>query len=140
MRFLPISEYSRNGQKGIAALLMVMTIAFFLFIVGILIAVQGNTSIFAGQFEGQGDRAQFLAQAGIDDAKIRLARDSTFSGSYTITATDGTVAVSVTAGTPVTIRATSTVTRNGESSQRAMQALVSIDSNGKITSATTTNQ
>ena len=127
-------------RNGIAALIMVMVIALFLFSLGVLVAIQGNTSIFAGQFEGQANRAQFLAQTGIEDAKLKLARDSTYTGTYTITETDGTIAVRVTSGTPTTINVTSTVTRNGENSQRSMWTQVTIDGTGKITTVSSSNQ
>ncbi|MEK7147024.1 MAG: hypothetical protein AAB772_02080, partial [Patescibacteria group bacterium] len=53
------------GQAGVAGLLIIVSIALFVFAISIYLAVQSNTSIFAGQFESQADKAQFLAESGI---------------------------------------------------------------------------
>jgi hypothetical protein len=118
---------------------MVTAVALFLVAIGVLIALQSGTSIFAGQVEAQADRAQFLAETGIEDALMKVARDKTYTQSYTITETDGTIAVNVASGPPVVITATSTVVRNQTTVQRTMQAQVTLDADGVITGVAKSN-
>lgn len=136
----PMERIKLKKNEGIAGLLIIVIISMFLLSVGILLAIQGNVSIFSGQFESQADRAQFLAESGIQDAIIKLARNKNYTGSYTITETDGTVDVNVAAGTPIVVRATSTVSRAFSNVKRAMKAEVTLDADGKITNITKANQ
>jgi len=127
-------------RKGVVALITVIIIALFLFSVGILLGVQGNASISNGQFASQSDKAEALAEAGVEDAIIKLDRNSSYGNTYTLTETDGTVAVTVTPGSPVVINATGTVLVGTETVQRAILAQVTIDGDGKITGITKSDQ
>lgn len=129
-----------KAKDGIAGILIIVSIALFVFAISIYLAVQSNTSIFAGQFETQADKAQFLVESGIEDGILKISRNKNYSGSYTITETDGTIDVSVAAGTPVVIQATSTVSKAFSVVKRAMRAEVTIDADGKITNIVKTNQ
>lgn len=128
-------------NRGIVSLATVLVIALFLFSIGILIGVQSGSSIFAG-FAGQNaEIAQALAEAGIQDGTLKLARDQDYAGSYTLTQTDGsTIDVTVTQGSPVVISATSTVSQPLGILKRSVRASVTIDGNGVITAVTKTNQ
>ncbi|MBI2591784.1 MAG: hypothetical protein HYW34_03865 [Candidatus Brennerbacteria bacterium] len=132
--------FNFKAQDGIAGILIIVSIALFVFAISIYLAVQSNTSIFAGQFETQADKAQFLAESGIQDGILKIARNKNYTGSYTITETDGTIDINVAGGTPVIISATSTVSKAFSVVKRAMRADVTIDNDGKITAITKTNQ
>lgn len=132
--------FNFKAQDGIAGILIIVSIALFVFAISIYLAVQSNTSIFAGQFETQADKAQFLAESGIGDGILKISRNKNYSGSYTLTETDGTIDINVAAGTPIIVRATSTVSKAFSVVKRAMRADVTIDADGKITVVTKTNQ
>jgi len=106
--------------------------------VGFLIAIRGNTSIFSGQLGGEATKAQFVAEAGIQDALMKLARDASSTATYTLTDTDWTVDISI-AQNPIVVTATSTVTQGATAVKRTIRANVTIDGNGKITSVTKSN-
>ncbi len=125
-------------ENGVVALLTAIIIGLFLFSVGALLAVQGNTSIFSGQFTTQSDKAEALAQAGVSDALIRLARNRSYSGSYIITETDGVANVTVSA--TGTITSVGVVANGKEQSQRTIVAAVTSDSDGKLTSIIQSDQ
>jgi len=128
-------------RSGIAGLLVTVAVSLFILSIGILIAAQGGTSIFAGQAAAQANRAQFLAETGVEDALVRLARYKGYTGSYALTEVDGTVAVSVSgASSTPTIVSTSTVSNGVNTVQRTIQAQLTIDGDGKITSIVKTNQ
>jgi Tfp pilus assembly protein PilV len=137
---LSVMGSPRSARSGIAGLIIVVSIAFFLLAVGILVAIQGNTSVVSDQLAAQADRAQFLAQTGIDDALMKIARNKTYSGSYVIAEANGTVNVSVvTDSASSTIISTSTVAVGPNSVQRTVQASAYLNSDGIITSVTRTN-
>ena len=131
---------TRSSKSGIVALLTVVIISLFLFSVGILLGVQGNTSIFSGQFTTQADKAQSLAETGIQDAALRISRDASSSGSYTLSETDGTSTVTITSGSPIIVDATGTVGSGKDVAQRAIRAQVTVDADGVITDVTKTSQ
>ncbi len=129
-----------SQKKGIAALIVALAVSLFLFSISVLVATEGNSTIFTGQFESIGNRAQYLAQAGIEDAALKLARDSTYRGSYTIEENDGVVQIHVASTTPITVNVTSTVSQSGENAIRTIQAQITIDADGKISAKTVVNQ
>jgi|GEM_PF-4577657 len=129
-----------SRRNGVVALITVVLIALFLFTAGVILGVQGNTAVSNGQFASQSDKAEALAEAGIEDAAIKLGRNASYSGAYTLTETDGTAAVSVTAGSPVIVNATGTVIVGTETVQRSIQARVTLNGDGQITGITKTDQ
>jgi len=129
-----------SRREGVVALLTTIIIALFLFSIGILLGTQTNTSIFAGQFANQADKAEALAQTGVQDALIKLGRNASTSEVYTLVETDGTIAVSIATGTPAIVNATGTVTRGKETVQRGIQAQVTINADGQITNVAQTDQ
>jgi len=128
-------------NRGIVSLATVLVIALFLFSIGILMGIQSGTSVFSGFAGKNAEIAQALAEAGVQDATLKLARNKDYSGSYTLTQSDGsTIDISVTAGSPVVIVATSTVTQALGVLKRSLRASVTIDSNGVITGIAKVNQ
>jgi Tfp pilus assembly protein PilX len=129
-----------SNQRGIAALVTVMTITLFLISVAFLVANVSRSGVLGQANEAHATRAQFLAEAGIQDALIRLARDSSSTDSFTIADGSSTVSVAITAGSPVIITATSTVLgAGGISVGRTLQATVTLDGDGKVISVSKIN-
>jgi len=91
--------------------------------------------------DAQANRAQFLAESGVQDAILKIARNSNASSSYTLTEADGAVNISITANsaTSSTIFATSTVTQAGNNVGWTMRADITLDADGKIISISKTN-
>lgn len=134
--------FVRNNERGIIALITVIVLGLFLFAIGSLLTIQSGTSIFSGKFANQADRAQSLAEAGIQDALARIARDQAYSGTSTITESPDTVdiLVSIIGSTTTVIIATSTVTQGGDSVKRTIRAdVLFTGTNGSILSITKTN-
>lgn len=128
-------------NRGIVSLATVLVIALFLFSIGILIGIQSGASVFSSFAGKNAEIAQALAETGIQDATLKLARNKEYFGSYILTQTDGsTIEITVTGGSPVIIVATSTVSQPLGTLKRSLRASVTMDSNGVITAVTKTNQ
>ena len=138
MKQLPI----KKNRNGIAAIALAIAVAIFLLTAVILISGQGDTSLLSSQEAGQMDRAQFLAETGIQDAILKIARDNTFSGSYSITETDGTIQISITTSSAIdfVVNATATVAGAGINVSWAKRAQVTLTSDGKVSAVTFANQ
>lgn len=128
-------------NRGIVSLATVLVIALFLFSIGILIGIQSGSSVFSGFAGKNAEIAQALAEAGVQDAILKLARNKDYAGSYTLTQSSSSIIdISVTQGTPVVVVATSTVTQPLGVLKRSLRASVTIDGNGVITSVSKSNQ
>ena len=129
-------------RNGIIALITVILVSLFLFSLITVLSIQGDTAIISGQLGTQADRAEYLARAGLEDATIKIARIKNYSGSYTLIETDGTVDVRISTSSPTQfqINVTSTVTQANATVKWGLHAEVTLDSNGKITILSTTNQ
>lgn len=136
----PAAPQPRSPESGVAALITIIVIAAFLLAIGFFIMTKGGTSLFSGQFESQAAKAQFAAEAGIQDALMKLARNKNLTGSYTLSDSDWSVDVAVISSTPMLIFATSTVTQAFATVKRAIRADVAITNYGKITNISKTNQ
>lgn len=121
-----------RASRGIAALIAVITITLFLFSVTFLVVNLGGSVIFKGQYGADAARAQFVADAGVQDALIKKARDQSYTGTYSISDSDWTVDISVTGTSSVVIVATSTITNRTPQTQRTIQADVTLDADGKV--------
>ena len=94
---------SQSGQT-IIVLLIFMLLAITLTVSAtavIIINLQGNTAYQSGEVALQD------AQAGAENALMRLERDSTYTGE-TMTLTNGTVTITISGTAPYTIVATGT--------------------------------
>ncbi|MEK7465510.1 MAG: hypothetical protein AAB631_01910 [Patescibacteria group bacterium] len=128
-------------NRGIVSLATVLVITLFLLSVSILMGIQSGTSVFTGFSERTAEVAQALAETGIQDATLKLARNKDYAGSYTLTESDGsTTDISVTQGNPVVVVATSTVAKPLGTIKRSLRASITIDSNGVITTISKNNQ
>lgn len=135
-----MGEVRSNRREGIVALITVIIISLFLVSLGLLLGVEGNNSIFSSQLTNQARKAQTLAEAGIEDALIRLARNSSSSGTYTIGETNATTTITIASGSPVIINATSVVSVGPEQVMRTIEARVTLDADGQITNVIKENK
>lgn len=126
-----------KSRSGIAALALAIFVALFIFATIILLTGQGNNSISSGIYGSQADKAKYLSETGIQDGKLRIARNKNINTSYTITETDGTidVKISTTSNTQFIVVSTGTVSGAGVTTQWAKQAQITIDTDGKIASS-----
>ena len=122
-----------KSKTGFAALIAIVAITLFLVSVSFTIVNRSGSSTLIGQYEAQATKAQFLADAGVQDALMRLARNKNYNGTFTISDTGWTVNVEVTSGSPMIIIATSTVTIGSISVGRTIRAETTLDSDGVIT-------
>lgn len=136
-------------NSGIVSLAVILVITLFLFAIGILLGIQGGTLIFSGFSAKQVEIAQSLAEAGIQDATLKLARNKGYEQTYTINQNQTgdadsiiDVYVSANVGNQVTIVATSTVTKALGTFKRAIKAVITLssDGQGQIIGISKTNQ
>jgi len=123
-------------QKGIAALITILTLG------GIIFVVSLTTSLLAF-WQGQNadsikksTQAYYAAYSGLQDALIKLERDQNFSGSFNLsvnTSNDTSVSVSNTGSS-----ATITVTASKGDLQKKMETVVDIDSTTGLITPTST--
>lgn len=138
-----MTKRSNGNETGVVALITVVILALLLFGIGTLLTIQSESSVSSGRLTNQADRAQFLAETGAQDALIRIARDKSYSGTSTITETDGSVDINVTINstTSTTVTATSSVTQAGDTVKRSIRVdVVFVGADGEILSVTKTNQ
>jgi hypothetical protein len=130
---------SHDKSSGIVAIAMIMAIIGILTAIGFFIAIKGGASLFTGQFGAQAEKAQSAAEAGIQDALMKIARDKTISGSYSISSTDWDVQVSITTGSTIIVVATGTASQAGQIVNRVIRAEINVDADGKIINIVKTN-
>jgi len=123
-------------QKGIAALITILTLG------GIIFVVSLTTSLLAF-WQGQNadsikksTQAYYAAYSGLQDALIKLERDQNFSGSFNLsvnTSNDTSVSVS-----NIDSSATITVTASKGDIQKKMETVVDIDTTTGLITPTST--
>lgn len=94
-----------NSGQAIVTLLFFMIFAITVTSAAVVVIL--TNSLSATKFD-QGNQAYFVAEAGIENALIRLLRDPSYSGE-TLTLEGGTVTVLVTGTNTKTIQAISTL-------------------------------
>jgi uncharacterized protein (UPF0333 family) len=124
-------RFALHDKKG-------QSILAFMFLIGIMVVLAGITLIFfATSFLSSttsfklANRAELVAQAGIEDALLQLARNKDFSSSgYALAVASDTATISVTKDNPVTNKTTvsSTVSISiGYGGTRTIVAIVTRD-------------
>jgi len=125
---------------GFAALAVVFAMSFFV-IAGLTLTSVYVSASRSRHFGAEANHAQFLAEAGIEEGLLRLARNQYYAGGYVLPLGDGTVALSViNSGGMARVTATGTVTFASEAITRTILALVALDAEGRVLSVTKTNQ
>lgn len=72
-------ELLHSDNRGQAALISLLTIGAIVLVLGVSIAVRGSISVLSSQRSEKSDNSFFAAQAGIDDALDRIARNKDFA-------------------------------------------------------------
>ena len=139
MRCLEIKNLVTK-RAGVATLAITIFITLFLFAIMVFLSGESDTSVISGQLNSQTDRAQFLAETGIQDAILKLARDKNVSGTYMLSETDGTIDISISSSTPIVVNATASVSGAGVTILWSKEAQITIDADGKITSISSVNK
>lgn len=129
-------------MKGFAALPMVISLGFVIAVVAAAFAFWGVSEITQSGRQKDADIAFFVAEAGADDAKIRIARDLTYSnaGGYNLVVGNGTTTVIVqkdSFSSPCTATGASgkhciVSTGTVASSKRRVEVVTTISNNGKV--------
>jgi hypothetical protein len=111
-------------KKGQAFLSTILIIGGIMIVIGATVAALAAAFIDSGYGLQAADQAESVATAGVNDAFIRLDRNSAFSsGGYVVTVPGGSATVSVTPGTGLaTVLSSATV--NGRT--RKISAIFSI--------------
>ncbi|HLC99578.1 MAG TPA: hypothetical protein VJC11_01295 [Patescibacteria group bacterium] len=120
-------------QRGVALLPVILVLFGLVAVVGIAIAAVSVSEGLISVTKDASDEAFVIAESGVQDALMKLARDKDFTsgGGYTLSVSGGTATITVTGSVPGTKTITSTGTLNSKS--RRIQAAVTVDANGKIT-------
>ena len=125
---------------GFAALAVVFAMSLFV-IAGLALTSVYVSASRSRHFGAEANHAQFLAETGIEEGLLRLARNQYYAGGYILPLGDGAVALSVVnSGGTARVTATGTVTFASEAIARTILALVTLDAEGNVLSVTKTNQ
>lgn len=121
-------SFSFFGRRGQVALTTVFLIGSFIILMALTLAFLSISIVTSGRSVQSSNQALSIASAGVEEAVLRVVRDTGFSGSFTVEVNGKTASVSVTNTSStnglVTIISSSTV----HFSQRAIQAVLSITS------------
>jgi hypothetical protein len=74
----------QNSKSGAATLPSIIALTIFILAIGIGITAIGLSESLVSLGSSQSAQAFIFAEAGAKDALIRIARDKTYSGSYTL--------------------------------------------------------
>ena len=92
-----------GGARGQAFLSTVLLIGGVVVFIGAGIALLAATFVDSGYGLQASNQAEAIATAGVNDAFLRLVRNSSFSSAgYVVTLTGGSAAVVVSSSTPIT--------------------------------------
>jgi len=130
-------------MKGFAVLPIVVAMSLMIAVIVGALAFMGLSEVTQSTKGRDADYAFFVAQAGIDDAKIRIARNLNYSnsGGYTLVVGNGTSTVIVqkdTFSSPCTATGASgkdciISTGQVKDSKRRIEVVVSVATLGKVT-------
>src|SRR3990170_8345911 len=118
------------NQRGVALLPVILVLFGLVMVVGVAIAGISVSENTISSTKDASDEALAIAESGIQDALMKLARDKDFtSAGYNLSVSGGTATIIVPSGSPKDI--TSSGTLNNKT--RKIQLTVNADANGKIT-------
>src|SRR3989344_8944732 len=121
----------RASQRGVALLPVILVLFGLVMVVGVAIAGISVSENTISSTKDASDEALAIAESGIQDALMKLARDKDFTsvGGYNLSVSGGTATIIVPSGSSKDI--TSTGALNNKT--RKIQLTVNADANGKIT-------
>jgi len=124
------TRYKIQDRRGVALLPVILVLFGLVMVVGVAIAGISVSENTISSTKDASDEALAIAESGIQDALMRLARDKDFtSAGYNLSVSGGTATIIVPSGSSKDI--TSTGALNNKS--RKIQLTVNADANGKIT-------
>jgi len=120
----------RASQRGVALLPMILVLFGLVAVVGVAIAGISVSENTISSTKDASDKALAIAESGIQDALMKLARDKDFtSAGYNLSVSGGTATIIVPSGSSKDITSSGTL----NSKTRKIQLTVNADANGKIT-------
>lgn len=126
-------EASHQRASGQVALTTVFLIGSFIIVITLTLAFLSISTIASNYATRSADRASSIASGGIDDAILRLIRNNTFSGNYTVDLNGGTALIEIANTSDVDSRAVITASSTVGSAVQTIQAVVSIvSSTGQV--------
>lgn len=129
--------YSRKANKGIAALVTILSLGTLIFTVSLATTVLAFWGIKNMDVNKKMLKSYYAAYSGVQDALIKLERNKDFSGDFnlSINATDVSVSVSNTVNS-----ATITVTSALGQINKKLQTITDIDSTTGLITPTSTEE
>jgi len=126
---------SQGSQRGVAALTTILGIGLSIAVLGFALGALAFLESSMGFAQSKSQEAYLVAQSGVADAFMRLARNKTFSSAgYTLGIGNGTSTVVVAAHTPVIGQNTITATGEVSKRKRKLEVKVAVDNtSGQIT-------
>ena len=124
-------RFKIQDERGVALLPMILVLFGLVMVVGVAIAGISVSENTISSTKDASDEALAIAESGIQDALMKLARDKDFTsvGGYNLSVSGGTATIIVPSGSSKDI--TSTGALNNKT--RKIQLTVNADANGKIT-------
>lgn len=113
-----------NGQAALSFVLVMGAIGL---IIALLLSAYAVSFISGAYGYQSAQTAGALAESGVYDALIQLARNKDMAGTYTLPASQGTVSVSVTSHTPDTDKTTIVSSATVRGLERRIQTIVSVN-------------
>ena len=124
------SRFKIQDERGVALLPMILVLFGLVMVVGVAIAGISVSENTISSTKDASDEALAIAESGIQDALMRLARDKDFtSAGYNLSVSGGTATIIVPSGSSKDITSSGTL----NSKTRKIQLTVNADANGKIT-------
>ena len=119
------------SQRGVALLPMILVLFGLVAVVGIAIAGISVSESTISSTKDASDEALVIAESGIQDALMKLAR-GTESAGYSLPVSGGTATITI-SNVSETYTINSTGALDGKSQKRKIQVIATVDANRKIT-------
>ena len=124
------TRYKIQDRRGVALLPVILVLFGLVMVVGVAIAGISVSENTISSTKDASDEALAIAESGIQDALMKLARDKDFtSAGYNLSVSGGTATIIVPSGSSKDITSSGTL----NSKTRKIQLTVNADANGKIT-------
>jgi len=125
------TRYKIQDRRGVALLPVILVLFGLVMVVGVAIAGISVSENTISSTKDASDEALAIAESGIQDALMKLARDKDFTsvGGYNLSVSGGTATIIVPSGSSKDITSSGTL----NSKTRKIQLTVNADANGKIT-------
>lgn len=113
---------------------MILALGFIILVVVLAMSTTSFVEVNMGSSQKKADEAFFISNAGISDAFMKISRNKSYSSAgYELGLGNGTTTVVVELDTPSSGKSRITSTGVVSNTTRKIQSVVSIDTNGKVT-------